>query len=117
MPNVPDWFWQGLAVWLSAKGIEWVWNHRQEVAAKLERTSEDIVINLQPLTLRAEAQPAHVSVVTKRQFSYAVRVAEESRRGSSYRVEALKPTLARRLEDLALWYLRASKKKRKRARG
>lgn len=37
LPDVPDWFWQGLAVWAVGKGIEWTWKHREAIAQSLKR--------------------------------------------------------------------------------
>jgi hypothetical protein len=107
-PNAPDWLWKGLAVWAVSKGIEWTWLHREEIASKLRRTPKDIIVHLQPMTLRAESPPVHISAVSQRLSSYAVRVGEESTRRSSYRIEAPTPSLARRLEELAAWYLHVS---------
>jgi hypothetical protein len=92
MPSIPDWFWQGLVVWLAAKGLEWAWNHREEVAAKLRQTPEDIVINLQPISLHAEAQ----------------RITVQKDLDLRWRVQAPTPSLARRLEELAAWYFHIS---------
>jgi hypothetical protein len=94
MSDVPDWLWQGLAVWAAGKSLEWAWIHRKVIADKLSRTPEDIVINLQPLTLRAEAQPVSVTVGKSVDLRW--------------KVEAPTPSLARRLEELASWYLHVS---------
>lgn len=107
-PNAPDWLWKGLVVAASWEAAKWVWKNREEIASKLSRTPEDIVINAQPLALHAELRPARLAVVSQRHSSYAIRVGEESTRRSSYRIEAPTPSLARRLEELAAWYLHVS---------
>lgn len=33
--NVPDWIWQGLALWATGKGLEWALQHHHEVANRL----------------------------------------------------------------------------------
>jgi hypothetical protein len=98
MNDVPDWLWQGIATNLLADGLVaagWLaWKYREEIANKLRRTPEDIVINLQPLTLRAEPQPARITVGKSVDLRW--------------KVEAPTPSLARRLEELASWYLHVS---------
>jgi hypothetical protein len=79
------------ALWESGK---WAWKHRQKFADKLRRTPEDIVINLQPLTLHAEVQPARITVGSERRLLW--------------NIEAPTQSLARRLEELATWYLHVS---------
>jgi len=76
------------------KATKWTWNHRKDFADKLGRTPKDIVINAQPLTLHAEVPPVHITVASERQILY--------------NVEAPTPSLARRLEELASWYLHVS---------
>ena len=76
------------------KATKWAWTHRKDFADKLRRAPKDVVISLQPLTLRAEAQPIRVTVGSERQILY--------------NVEAPTPSLARRLEDLVAWYLNVS---------
>ena len=100
--NVPDWLWQGLlveAIWTGiVGGAAWAWKHRRMSAGKLKRTPEDVVVPLQPLTLRAEAQPMHVTVSDK--LGMTDNVLTTVSKGA--------PSLVRRLEELAAWYLRVS---------
>jgi hypothetical protein len=96
--NVPDWLWQELAadaIWTSiAFGAAWAYRHREVLADKLGRTPRDIVINAQPLTLHAEVPPARIKVGKSVDLRW--------------KVEASTPSLARRLEELASWYLHVS---------
>ena len=84
----------GLAADILWDSGKWAWRNRQDIAVRLGRSPRDIVINLQPLTLRAEAQPINVTVGSERQILY--------------NVEAPTPSLARRLEELGSWYLHVS---------
>ncbi len=79
------------AMWESGK---WAWKHRRMIADKLRRTPEDIVIHVQPLTLSAEIQPARITV--------------DKSVDLGWKDESPAPSLARRLEDLAAWYLHVS---------
>jgi hypothetical protein len=95
MNDVPDWLWQGLSVWAVGKSLEWAWNHRKVIADKVSRTPEDIVINLQPLTLRAEAPPIRIAVTDKLDITDSV-------------TSKVTSSLASRLGELASWYLHVS---------
>jgi hypothetical protein len=98
MTHIPDWLWQGLvedAAWTGlAFGVAYAWKHRRTIAARLGKAHEDIVIQMQPMTLKVEAQPSLVTI--------------EKTLDARWNVEPPAPSLARRLEDLALWYLRVS---------
>ncbi len=59
--QVPDWLWQGLAVWAAGKGIEWTFKHRKQIFDKLGQTPKPIVISLNPLNLTVEVQKIAVS--------------------------------------------------------
>ena len=83
------------AMWESGK---WALKHRKMIAGKLNRTPEDVVVHLQPLTLRAEAQPLHVTVSDKLGITDNA-LTTVSKGGHS---------LARRLEELVSWYLHVS---------
>ena len=100
--NVPDGLWQGFvenAIWAGVSfcaALEW--KHRRMSAGNLERSPEDVVVHLQPLTLRAEAQPMQVTVSDK--LGITDNVLTTVSKGA--------PSLARRLEELAAWYLHVS---------
>jgi hypothetical protein len=100
--NVPDWLWQGLvenAIWAGiAFSAAWAWKHRRMSAGNLKRTPEDVVVPLQPLTLRAEAQQMHVTVSDK--LGITDNVLTTVSKGA--------PSLARRFEELAAWYMHVS---------
>jgi hypothetical protein len=100
MVDVPDWLWQGMTIWAAGKSIEWAWKHRRTIAEQLRKTPEDIVIQLQPLSVGVEAQPA---IVTAEANLYAT-----GNLDATGKVQAHKPSLARRLEELAAWYLHVS---------
>jgi hypothetical protein len=114
--NIPDWLWQELmadVIWTGiAVSAAWVWNRRKEIADKLGLSPEDIVINLQPLTLRTEAQPITLSgqaMSSSRSSSSASGTLTVNKNvDPSWNVEAPTPSLARRLEELASWYLHVS---------
>jgi hypothetical protein len=74
------------------KATKWVWTHRKDFADNLRRTPSDIVVNLQPISLHAEAQ----------------RLTVHKDLDLRWRVKAPTPSLARRLEDLVAWYLNVS---------
>ena len=60
LPDVPDWFWQGMTVWavgwVAGKGIEWTWKHRKQIFDKLGPTPKPTVLSMNPLHLTVEAQ-------------------------------------------------------------
>jgi hypothetical protein len=107
MPDAPDWLWKGLIVAASWELAKWAWANRTQIADKLRRTPKDIVINLQPLTLRAEAQPIHVTVSDGLGISDSVTTVQKDL-NLRWRVESPATPLARRLEELAAWYLNVS---------
>jgi hypothetical protein len=92
----------GILTALVADGIKesgkLAWRHRRMIVGKLRGTPEDIVVYLQPMTLRAEAQPMHVTVSDKLGISD----------NALTTVSKGAPSLARRLEELVSWYLHVS---------
>jgi hypothetical protein len=92
------------ALWESGK---WAYKNRQTVVDKLKRTPNDIVINLQPLSLRAETLPIRVTVNDRLGISDSFTTVRKDL-DLRWRVEAPTPSLARRLEDLVAWYLNVS---------
>jgi hypothetical protein len=96
--SVPDWLWQRITTNPLADGL-WAagwsaWRYREEIANKPRRTSEDMVINLQPLTLHAETQPVSITVGKSADLKW--------------KVEAPTPPLGGRLEGLVFWHLHVS---------
>jgi hypothetical protein len=102
MNHVPDWFWQnvisdffteglGLALWLA-------WKYRKQLADKLRRSTP------QPVVLSAQG------IATPRSRSSASGTLTVSKDCMDLRgnVEAPTPSLTRRLEELASWYLHVS---------
>lgn len=121
MNDVPDWLWQGLTVWAAAKSIEWAWIHREAIAQRLRRprhmtrTVTDRLGLTDTVTLtgggiagHAQAGGGTLTAGTQAQILYDVRALAGTERQILYNVEAPKPSLARRLEDLAAWYLHVS---------
>jgi hypothetical protein len=60
---VPDWFWQGLAVWAVVKGIEWTWKHRNQVMRTLTK---------QPIIKRSAVHIQGTSSLTARPIKRTV---------------------------------------------
>jgi hypothetical protein len=96
--NVPDWLWQGLlenAIWAAiAFSAGWAWKNSADIRERLN-------------TIRTPPKPT-LTAGSQRQLLYDVRANVGSERQILYNVEAPKPSLARRLEDLAAWYLHVS---------
>jgi hypothetical protein len=65
LPDVPDWFWQGMTVWAvgwaAGKAIEWTFKHRKQIFDKLGRNLKPIVISMNPFSLTVEAKKIAVS--------------------------------------------------------
>jgi hypothetical protein len=96
MNDVPDWLWRelaGNAVWqviwaiITAAAL-WVWKYQKR------RTN-----NREPVLLSGE-------IAGRGEFAGTLTVGSE--RQILYNVEAPTPSLARRLEELASWYLHVS---------
>jgi hypothetical protein len=103
--NVPDWLWQNIEknaleeiaavmaiVHYTIKAARWA------VTKYAESRDKSVTISMQPATLRADAQPLHVTVSDNIGITDSVIAALT--KGT--------PSLARRLEELAFWYLRVS---------
>ena len=99
MNDVPDWLWQGIAANLLADGLVaagWLaWRYREAIAQTLSR---------QPVVKESGAL-AHLSTSA---IAHPVKITVGSDRQILYNVEAPTPSLARRLEELASWYLHVS---------
>jgi hypothetical protein len=93
--NVPDWLWQGLvedAVWTGiAFSAAWAWKNSADIRERLR------VVGKPTLTAGTQAQ-----------ILYDVRGLAGTEGQILYNVEAPTPSLARRLEDFAAWYLHGS---------
>jgi hypothetical protein len=107
--DIPDWLWQELmadAIWTGiAFGAAWAWKNREAILRKLGKR--------QPVLLSGEVSgggnmEGTLTAGTERQILYDVRSLVGSERQILYNVEAPTPSLARRLEELASWYLHVS---------
>jgi hypothetical protein len=78
------------ALWESGK---WAWIHREAILDALKTMNREPV--LLSGTMAAEG-------------SFEGKLTVSNRQGSSWNVEAPTPSLARRLEELASWYLHVS---------
>lgn len=103
MNEVPDWLWQGIATNLLADGLVaagWLaWKYRAKIIDTLDLTPEDIVVSMQPATLRAKGQPILLS---------AVSAGRSSSSATGTLTVVCQHSLARRLGELASWYLHVS---------
>ncbi len=94
MNDVPNWVWQGIATNLAADGLvgaSWLaWKYREALLKRLRRSRPAMVVPLPSLELAANLMPVG------------------SQNTAMWNVEAPTPSLARRLEELASWYLHVS---------
>jgi hypothetical protein len=99
--TIPDWLWQGLvadAVWCGiAFSAAWAWKNRESIRHRLERNRKTIIISMNPANLTAEATPVLVSATIQAKSTVKATATVENT-----------PSLARRLEELAAWYLHVS---------
>jgi hypothetical protein len=111
MNDVPDWLWQELAadaIWTSiAVGAAWTLRNRREIIAKLRS------ITRQPVYISAVGEGNGDAVATLTagatlDAGWNNYQTTASSADLSWRVEAPTPSLARRLEELASWYLHVS---------
>jgi hypothetical protein len=107
--NVPDWLWQGLveeAVWTGIFfSAAWAWKNREQIEQRL-RGKRTIRANLtDELSTTDEAT---TTVRKEIDLRWNVRRLVSKDIDLRWRVEAPAPSLARRLEDLAAWYLHVS---------
>ena len=115
MNDVPDWLWKGLAVaatwqvfWETGK---WAWNHREEIAQRLRppRTIRVTVTDRLELTDTASVQTltgaGNLQVIRPYSGFPTVQAGRPTLRVQD---KASTPSLARRLEELASWYLHVS---------
>ncbi len=99
MNEVPDWLWQGIATNLLADGLVaavlLAWKYRETIAQTLSRQP---VVKEAPVLIQGSssvtARPTKITVGSERQILYDI--------------EAPTPSLSRRLEELASWYLHVS---------
>jgi hypothetical protein len=77
------------ALWESGK---WAWKNREGIRSRIERIPKPITVPMNPANLRAEAKTVTVSALADLRW----------------KVESPAPSLARRLEDFAAWYLHVS---------
>ena len=99
--TIPDWLWQGLvedALWWGiAFSAAWAWKNRERIHHRLECNGKTVTISMNPANLTAEATPVLVSAT----------IQAKSTVKATATVENI-PSLARRLEELAAWYLHVS---------
>jgi len=99
--TIPDWLWQGLvedAVWWGiAFSAAWSWKNRERIRHRLERNRKTVTISMNPANFTAEATPVLVSATIQSKSTVKATATVEST-----------PSLARRLEELAAWYLHVS---------
>lgn len=114
MPDAPDWLWQGLAVWVAGKGIEWAWHHRGEIARAMGQQPA-----ARPRIIRANindgigvSDSVTTTVSSERTASWNVLASVGSERTALWNVETPTPRQMKRLGDelleLGLWYVRLS---------
>jgi hypothetical protein len=93
--DIPDWLWQGLvadAIWTSiAFSGAWAYRHREAILRRLGKRQPVLLSG----TLRGESSLDGTLTVGK---SVDLR----------WNVEPPTPSIARRLEELAYWYLHVS---------
>jgi hypothetical protein len=95
--NVPDWLWQELVGEAISKAIWPAITFSAVLAWKqFERYRKRQTISMNPANLTAEATPVYVSASIQAKSSVKATATVE------------KPSLARRLEELAAWYLHVS---------
>jgi hypothetical protein len=115
MMDQPHWLVQeltGEAVWTAlALSAALAWKNREAIAQRLRRprdiprTVTDRLGLTDTVTLTGGGT---LTAGTQAQILYDVRALAGTERQILYNVEAAKPSLARRLEDLAAWYLHVS---------
>ncbi len=109
----------GCTVLLLAKitkdASQWAWNHREEIVDKMRRVKSRTVQTVQggftPLegqSFGATATVGTLTVTSEVTALWDVHANVGSERTASWNVEAPTPSLARRLEELASWYMHVS---------
>ena len=108
MMDIPDWFWQGvvtnivadafgLAVWLA-------YRNREHLRDRLG----DFTASMTPASLNAEGRTVYISAMGEGTSSAHATITVGTDADLRWNVEAPTPSLARRLEELAAWYLHVS---------
>lgn len=109
MNDVPNWLWQGIATNLLADSLVaagWLaWKYRNEIANKVQR-KPPVLISAQ--SVGSGSATAALTVGKSVEARWNVLQTVGSERQLLWNVEAPKPSLARRLEELAAWYLHVS---------
>ena len=96
--NVPDWLWQNIVSDLLADGLKaaaiglLAWIYRKLMLMQ----RKPVTISMNPANLKAEGQPVYVSASIQAKSTVKATAT------------VVKPSLARRLEELAAWYLHVS---------
>jgi hypothetical protein len=102
MANVPNWLWQELvadAIWTGiAFGAAWTLKNRREILTKLRSTTSS----------PRQGQYVDLSGVSTGRSSATGVLTISKDLDLRWNVEAPTPSLARRLEELASWYLHVS---------
>jgi hypothetical protein len=96
--NVPDWLWQNIVSEFLADGLKvaaiglLAWIYRKLMLMQ----RKPVTISMKPANLTAEGQPVYVSASIQAKSTVKATAT------------VVKPSLARRLEELAAWYLHVS---------
>jgi hypothetical protein len=96
--NVPDWLWQNIVSDLLADALKaaaiglLAWIYRKLMLMQ----RKPVTISMNPANLTAEGQPVYVSASIQAKSTVKATAT------------VIKPSLARRLEELAAWYLHVS---------
>jgi hypothetical protein len=105
-PDAPDWLWNGLIVAASWEAAMWAWKNREDIRNRLEHIPKLTTVSMNPANLNAEASKLTAGVTADLSWNnYQTAGASADLR---WKVEASTPSLTRRLEDLAAWYLHVS---------
>lgn len=112
MNDIPDWLWRelvGNAVWeIPTVLVPSAWKYRKVIMNALGLKPERRVINLKPLILHAKAQPVLLSGTMEGGSSLDGTLTVGKSVDLRWNIETPTPSLARRLEELASWYLHVS---------
>lgn len=98
----------GLAKDVISHALKWTWNHREQIMQKLRtELPQNTVVQLVGVP-SDELVGSLVAVSSERTAMWDVRANVGSERTASWNVKAPTPSPARRLEELASWYLHVS---------
>jgi hypothetical protein len=111
MSDVPDWLWQGIAANLLADGLVAVallaWKYREQIAQRI-RTNSPQTIRIYGIPSEEAVGEPTLTAGTTLDARWNVLQTVGKSVDLRWNVEAPTPSLARRLEELASWYLHVS---------